>query len=617
MLSDDGKRPDAMAQTDQIERFETSEVEMQAVLKPPPLPQIDRMLLDDERAPEARGAFADSLPRSYWYSWQFLGTFVAIILAKDAGSGGFSLAAPVLASINAEIGPDPGVTWVSLAWTLTQGISTLVVGRLSDVFGRRWIFVVFSVIGTAGAIWASQAQSIKQLIGATVLLGIAGGVQISYFWIISEIVPMKWRFAANSFIYVCSFTSWLGPKISYDFFTQTAAGWRGSYYLLVALNGLSTILFWLCYHPPTFKMLHRRSALMNLLKTFDWIGLVLYTGSFVAFLIGLNWGGSSYPWGSAHVLGTLIGGMVGLGVFVGYEIWLSRRFKSVVPFVPMHFFTNLPLLAITGMTCISGSSYYGLASVWPGLVHNVWPVYSQSKTGNMLSLFVLTYLWGQVVGGGVAHFTGARKPLISSMLVAAPLLGSLAINPLDVTLTSALMGTGSFALGIMEGVALTATTYPLRSQDEIGSAGGVTGTIRLFISTIATAAYNTTLNNRLATTIPDRVGPAATAAGLPASSVPFLIKMLKGTLPAGATVPGLTDAITTAAKAAYRVAYSDAYRTLFFVCIAFTVPGVVLCWFVIDSDKSKDDFVAGHLHRRTDERALEVDASDETNEQRW
>ncbi|CAK7223839.1 hypothetical protein SEUCBS140593_005367 [Sporothrix eucalyptigena] len=587
MISD-VKREETMPQTDQIEQADAAEVEMGSVPsnmttgKPPPLPQIDRMLLDDERAPEARGAFMDSLPQSYWYSWQFIGTFIAIILAKDAGSGGFSLAAPVLANINAEIGPDPAVTWVSLAWTLTQGISTLVVGRLSDVFGPRWIFIVFSVIGTAGAIWASQAQSIKQLIGATVLLGIAGGVQISYFWIISEIVPMKWRFAANSFIYVCSFTSWLGPKISYDFFTQTAAGWRGSYYLLVALNGLSTILFWLCYHPPTFKMLHRRSALTNLVKTFDWVGLVLYTGSFVAFLIGLNWGGSSYPWGSAHVLGTLIGGIGGLGVFVGYEIWLAHRYKSVVPFVPMHFFTNFPLLAITGMTCVSGASYYGLASVWPGLVNNVWPTFSQSKTGNMLSLFVLTYLWGQVVGGAIAHFTGA--------------LFSWALEALRL---------------VSWRVALTATTYPLRSQDEIGSAGGVTGTIRLFISTIATAAYNTTLNNRLAKTIPGRVGPAAEAAGLPASSVPLLIKMLKGTLPAGTNVPGLTDAITTVAKSAFHLAYNDAYRTLFFVFIAFTVPGVFLCWFVIDSDKSKDEFVAGHLHKRADERILEGDGTDE------
>ena len=323
------------------------------------------MMVDDERAPEARGAVSEAIPRSYWYSWQFLGTFAAIILAKDAGSGGFSLAAPVLNAINREIGPDPDITWVSLSWTLTQGISTLVVGRMSDVFGRRWIFVISCLLGTVGAIWASQAGTVKQLIGATVMLGLAGGVQISYFWIISEIVPMRWRFIANAILYVFSFTSWIGPKISYDFYTKTAAGWRGSYYLLIALNGLSTLLFFLCYHPPSFKQLHRGTALFHLLKTFDWTGLVLYTASFTCFLIGLNWGGGRYAWDSPQVLGTLISGILGLCAFEAFETSLPRWFPGVTPFVEVHFFTNIPLLAITGMTCVAGSAYYGIASVWP------------------------------------------------------------------------------------------------------------------------------------------------------------------------------------------------------------------------------------------------------------
>lgn len=578
-----------------------------ARIKPAPAADIDRMMVNDERAPEARGAVADTVPRSYWYSWQFVGTFAAIILAKDAGSGGFSLAAPVLADINKQIGPDPDITWVSLSWTLTQGVSTLVVGRMSDIFGRRWIFIIASLLGTAGAIWASQANSVKQLVGATVMLGLAGGVQISYFWIISEIVPMRWRFFANATIYLFSFTSWLGPKISYDFFTKTPVGWRGAYYLLVALNGLSTILFYLCYHPPTFKMLHRRTALFHLLKTFDWVGLVLYTASFTCFLIGLNWGGGRYPWASPHVLGTMISGIVGLAIFGGFEVFLPRWFPTVIPFVPMHFFTNIPLLAITGMTCVAGSAYYGIASVWPSLVNNVWDEgLSQAETGNMLSLFVLTYVWAQFVGGLIAHWYGAKRPIIISMYIAAPLLGCLAIDPFRMTLTSVFISLGGFSLGIMEGVALTATTYPLRSQDEIGSAGGVTGTMRLFVSTIATAIYNTTIRNRLNTTLPANIGPAAVDAGLPESSVSRLVAALQGGLPLD-DIPGLTTAAEKAARLAYRIAYAQAYSTLFLVCIAFTVPGCIFCWFVIELDEKKEGFIAANLHRQTGEKGLEKD----------
>ncbi|OAP57920.1 hypothetical protein AYL99_08658 [Fonsecaea erecta] len=570
------------------------------------LAEVDRMLVDDERAPEARGTTEDAIPRSYWYSARFLGTFTAIILSKDAGSGGFSLAAPLLSNINAEIGPDLDITWVSLSWTLTQGISTLLVGRLSDLFGRRWIFILGNLIGTIGAIFASQAQTVKQLIGATVLLGIAGGSQISYFWTISEIVPMRWRYVANAFIYVCSFTTWLGPKIAYSFQTETTVGWRGCYYLLIALNGLATICYWAFYHPPTFKMLHRRTALKEMIVSFDWLGLILYTAGFTVFLMGLTWGGGRYPWSSSYVIGSLVAGAVGLVLFVLWDIWLPRRSQRTIPLVEMHFFKNFQLMAITGMTCVAGSTYYGFSSVWPGLVRNVWTGLDAAETGNMLCVLIMCYLFAQCIGGCIAHFTGPKYTIIISMCIACPLLTCAAVNPFNMTMTASLACTGGFALGIMEGVALTATTYPLRTQEEIGSAGGLTGTLRLFVSTIATCIYNTTLVNRLNSTIPENVGRAATSAGLPVSSLPLLISNLRAGHGFNSTsVPGINDSIEAAAKLAFRMAYSDAYRTMFLVSLAFTGPGVILCWFVAQHDKKKEHFVAGHLHDPKQTKTLE------------
>ena len=45
------------------------------------------------------------------------------------------MAAPELTVINADIGPDPNVTWVSLVYTLTLAVGLLLVGRLNDLFG--------------------------------------------------------------------------------------------------------------------------------------------------------------------------------------------------------------------------------------------------------------------------------------------------------------------------------------------------------------------------------------------------------------------------------------------------------------------------------------------------
>jgi hypothetical protein len=76
-----------------------------------------------------------SLPKGYFRSSFFIGTMVATGLGLAAGVGGFALAAPELAVINADIGPNGNLTWISLVYTLTLAVGLLLVGRLSDLFG--------------------------------------------------------------------------------------------------------------------------------------------------------------------------------------------------------------------------------------------------------------------------------------------------------------------------------------------------------------------------------------------------------------------------------------------------------------------------------------------------
>jgi hypothetical protein len=77
----------------------------------------------------------NSLPKGYYRSPFFVGTMFATGLGLSAGVGGYALAAPELTVINADIGPDGNVTWVSLVYTLTLAVGLLLVGRLSDLFG--------------------------------------------------------------------------------------------------------------------------------------------------------------------------------------------------------------------------------------------------------------------------------------------------------------------------------------------------------------------------------------------------------------------------------------------------------------------------------------------------
>jgi len=93
---------------------------------------------DDDRAPEARGRNTDQFDKNYWRSWRFVGSMLAIGLGFCGGTGGFALIAPVLPQINDDLGPSPNITWLGLGYLVGEAVFFLLVGRLSDVFGRRW-----------------------------------------------------------------------------------------------------------------------------------------------------------------------------------------------------------------------------------------------------------------------------------------------------------------------------------------------------------------------------------------------------------------------------------------------------------------------------------------------
>ena len=132
--------------------------------------------------------------------------------------------------INEDIGPSPNITWVALAYTLGLSIGFLIVGRLSDIFGRRWFFIGGNCFALIGAIVSGTATHVESIIGGNLLGGLAGAVQISFTVAIAELVPNKHRPLWISAIFFSSFEiACFGPVIAQTLVTNTAAGWRWSF----------------------------------------------------------------------------------------------------------------------------------------------------------------------------------------------------------------------------------------------------------------------------------------------------------------------------------------------------------------------------------------------------
>jgi MFS family permease len=88
------------------------------------------------------------------------------------------------------------------------------------------------------------AQNINTLIGANVLGGLAGAVQISFTVAIAELVPNKHRPLWVVGIFASSFEfAAFGPVVAQALVIGTAPGWRVNYFINIAVAGMAVILF--------------------------------------------------------------------------------------------------------------------------------------------------------------------------------------------------------------------------------------------------------------------------------------------------------------------------------------------------------------------------------------
>jgi hypothetical protein len=80
--------------------------------------------------------------------------------------------------------------------------------------------------------------------------------------------------------------------------------------------------------------------------------------------MGLNWGGASWPWDSAHVISTIVVGFFALVAFVVWECYMNLK----EPLVPMRLFLHQSWVASTILSGLGQSIYYAFAIVWPQMV---------------------------------------------------------------------------------------------------------------------------------------------------------------------------------------------------------------------------------------------------------
>jgi MFS family permease len=277
------------------------------------------------------------------------------------------------------VGPSTASSWVSVGRTLGLTLSYTLIGRLSDIFGRRWFFIGGGVIALIGNIICATSYSMTQLIVGATVYGIGEATQLCFAIAIGELIKNKHRPIVVSLMFgTTAPISTFGPLIGkinpsqpilYLILTCTLArkfvqhpnlGWRWCFYLAIICNGLSVILFYVFYHPPSFQMLHLEGkTVKQQIKLLDFWGIGFLCSGATLLLLGISWGGSSYPWMSAGSIAPIVIGGTLLVVFVIYGkeiIRIGLNYASVL--------TERQKLWLRNLTQLSHSIYSATGAIF-------------------------------------------------------------------------------------------------------------------------------------------------------------------------------------------------------------------------------------------------------------
>lgn len=183
----------------------------------------------------------------------------------------------------------------------------------------------------------------------------------------------------------------------------------------------------------------------------------------------------------------------------------------------------------------------------------------------------------------------------------------MAVNKIDTPGTAmALVFVATTFVGYNEALVLPICSIRIKDQQEIGTAVGVAGSARSAISTVASTIYSVVLTVRVGKTIPANVPAAVIGAGLPASSVADYMEAIAagGSASALAAVKDLTPAVEAAGAMAYRVAYLQAYRTIFYTSIAFGGLAILVSFFIPNIGSQLNNGVAATVQAPQDKETV-------------
>ena len=421
-------------------------------------------------------------------------TMAGVMLAIFLAALDQTIVGTAMPRIIADLGEFDKFTWVTTAYLVTSTAVVPIVGKLTDMYGRKAFFVGGIVIFLIGSVLSGFSQSMNQLIAFRALQGIGGGILFANAFIsIGDLFPPAERGKYMGFVSATfGVSSLVGPVLG-GVITDSLS-WHWVFFINVPI-AIPIILLFIRFF-PNIRPEQRKHQI-------DYLGIVLLLIAVTCLILGLSWGGSPYAWSSPQVVSMLVVAAVATVVFIGVEL------KAPDPIMPLTIYRN-PIVAIAMVAVFFAGFGMFAGAVFVPLYFQGVLGESAAGTGGILTPMMLGTVVGAASSGQAMARLGGRYRIIG--------LTGLALMALGIYLTSQMGPDTGHVRSIANivlmgfGLGITLPTYALAVQNAVpynmlGVATSAVQFIRSIAATVGLAVLGSVMSSRFAAGITDNLSP--------------------------------------------------------------------------------------------------------------
>jgi EmrB/QacA subfamily drug resistance transporter len=481
--------------------------------------------------------------------------------------------------------------WVTTAYLIVSTISTPIYGKLSDIFGRRPLFLIAITIFLLGSVAAGFSESMYQLAIFRAIQGMgAGGLMALPLTIMGDILAPRERAKYQGyFLAVFGISSVIGPLVGGLFAGADqilfVTGWRWVFLINVPIGIVALFIVVRFLHIPGQK---RRENVR-----IDWFGAAAVIVAAVPLLLvaeqGRIWG-----WSSPGALACYVIGALGIVAFVVIE-----RSMGDDALIPLKLFRNPTFSMATVLGVLVGFGMFGALLTVPlylQLVNGATP----TESGFQMLPMIAGLMISSIVAGQLISRTGRYKifPITGTAFMAA---GFFWFTNLSFDKPYWFMMVGMLLVGL--GLGQLMQTLTIASQNSVGARDiGVATSASTFFRQIGGTLGTAVLFSVLFSRIPQTIAAAFADSSLQGRAQAALADQSVLTDPANASIlelyqaagdgdtsqvsgalDGNTSFLNTADRrlaAPFLDGFANAAVTVFWVALAVVLVAFVLSFFL-------------------------------------